>query len=80
MIEGEGADHASSLGDIVISEEYAAKQAKALGYSFEEEILRLLIHGTLHLFGYDHENVEEHVAEKMFGRQDELWLQYKAEI
>jgi probable rRNA maturation factor len=44
------------LGDIVISVPKAKKQAKENGLTFYEEIKRLLIHGVLHLIGYDHEN------------------------
>ncbi|NJD56918.1 MAG: rRNA maturation RNase YbeY [Nitrospirae bacterium] len=43
------------LGDIVISVPRAARQAKAYGVAFHEEIRRLLVHGLLHLAGYDHE-------------------------
>ena len=44
-----------SLGDIVISTEQAARQAKQHGLSFENEIAQLILHGLLHLSGYDHE-------------------------
>jgi probable rRNA maturation factor len=43
------------LGDVVISVERAEEQAKAGGWTLNEEIDRLLIHGILHLLGYDHE-------------------------
>jgi rRNA maturation RNase YbeY len=43
------------LGDVVISVERAEAQAKAGGWTLNEEIDRLLIHGVLHLLGYDHE-------------------------
>jgi probable rRNA maturation factor len=43
------------LGDVVISVERAEEQAKAGGWTLLEEIDRLLIHGILHLLGYDHE-------------------------
>ena len=43
------------LGDIVISIEQAARQAKEHGLSFENEIAQLILHGLLHLSGYDHE-------------------------
>ena len=46
----------SSLGDVVISVEQAARQAKEHGLSFENEIAQLILHGLLHLSGYDHEN------------------------
>jgi probable rRNA maturation factor len=45
----------SLLGDVVISVETAKKQADAKGQSLEEEVCLLLIHGILHLLGYDHE-------------------------
>jgi probable rRNA maturation factor len=43
------------LGDVVISVDRAEEQAKAGGWTLKEEIDRLLIHGILHLSGYDHE-------------------------
>jgi len=43
------------LGDIVISVTTAHRQAGSLGHSLEAELALLLIHGALHLLGYDHE-------------------------
>ncbi len=43
------------LGDVVISVETAERYAAELGLTFETEIKHLIIHGTLHLAGYDHE-------------------------
>lgn len=43
------------LGDVVISIPTALKQAKAAGRSLDEELAALLVHGVLHLCGYDHE-------------------------
>jgi probable rRNA maturation factor len=43
------------LGDIVISVPAAARQARAAGEALPDEIDRLLVHGFLHLLGYDHE-------------------------
>lgn len=43
------------LGDVVIALPIAASQAARFGHSLDEELIRLLIHGTLHLLGYDHE-------------------------
>lgn len=43
------------LGDVVISVETAFRQAQARNCSLQAEIARLLIHGILHLLGYDHE-------------------------
>lgn len=43
------------LGDLVISVETAERYARELGIGFAREIEHLVIHGTLHLAGYDHE-------------------------
>jgi len=43
------------LGDVVISVETAGRYAAEFGLTFEREIEHLIIHGTLHLAGYDHE-------------------------
>jgi len=60
MREGEGpAGGSPSLGDVVISVDTAARQAAELGHSFDEEVERLLVHGLLHLFGYDHREAAE---------------------
>lgn len=45
----------NALGDIVVSIPRAVAQAETYGVSFRNELLRLLIHGLLHLIGYDHE-------------------------
>ena len=43
------------MGDVVISVDTALKESKEAGESLEDSIDRLLIHGILHLLGYDHE-------------------------
>jgi len=43
------------LGDVVISAETAKKEGEAAGISTEERFNQLLVHGILHLFGFDHE-------------------------
>lgn len=50
------------LGDILISYPTAARQAQAAGHPLEEEISLLLVHGILHLLGYDHLTPEEKAA------------------
>lgn len=47
-----------SLGDVVISIERAEEQAVENNLSFEQEVAQLLLHGLLHLSGYDHETDE----------------------
>lgn len=44
----------SSLGDVVISVEQAARQARENGLTLEQEIAQLILHGLIHLCGYDH--------------------------
>jgi probable rRNA maturation factor len=44
-----------NLGDIAIATETAATQARENGLSFNDEIAQLILHGLLHLSGYDHE-------------------------
>jgi len=65
-----------ALGDIIISLEKAGVQAKQRALSVEEEVLRLLIHGVLHLFGYDHEKVTEEEKKVMQDLEDELCERY----
>lgn len=49
------AEEKGNLGDIAISIDRAATQAKENGLTFETEIAQLILHGLLHLSGYDHE-------------------------
>ena len=60
------------LGDIAVSLDTAQAQAKEHGLAFEEEIILLLIHGILHLLGYDHE-ISEQEEEKMRSKTRELF-------
>jgi probable rRNA maturation factor len=49
------AEEKFNLGDVAVSVETAAVQAKENGLTFDEEIAQLILHGLLHLCGYDHE-------------------------
>lgn len=51
------------LGDVVISVETAKRQAEQMGHSLDRELMILLIHGILHLAGYDH--IERKDSKKM---------------
>ncbi len=56
------------LGDVVISVETARRQARSRGRPLDEELAALLIHGVLHLLGYDHERGRAE-ARRMFARE-----------
>jgi metalloprotein, YbeY/UPF0054 family len=62
----------SSLGELVMCPEVLIKQAKEHGLSYQHELGYMLIHGVLHLLGYDHETNEKD-AEQMFKIQDEAF-------
>ncbi len=47
------------LGDILISVDKATAQSEELGHTFEQEVRRLVVHGLLHLLGYDHKKLQE---------------------
>jgi probable rRNA maturation factor len=59
------------LGDVVISIDTALRQASQYGVTPAERLRTLLIHGTLHLIGYDHERSRLD-ARRMFAREREL--------
>ena len=52
-------DGVTRLGEVIISYPQAAEQAKEQGHSPEREVALLIIHGILHLLGYDHEEPKE---------------------
>jgi len=56
------------LGEIVICLREVKKNAKRFNSSSEKELVRVLIHGTLHLLGYDHEEAKE--AKKIKEKED----------
>jgi probable rRNA maturation factor len=60
------------LGDIYVGLDQAARQAGELGVPLSEELLRLAIHGTLHVLGYEHPEGDERFDSSMYRRQEEL--------
>ncbi len=72
MKEGDFSDiNPQLLGDVVISIETAGREALQSGISAEERFAQLLVHGILHLFGFDHEKSEQD-ARKMEKKSNEL--------
>jgi probable rRNA maturation factor len=65
------------LGDIVISVPRARAQAVEYGHSFERELVYLAVHGTLHLLGYDHEEVAD--KQEMRHKEEEVMALLKLE-
>ena len=55
------------LGDIVICEDVAKANAEEYGHSFEREICYLVVHGFLHLLGYDHMEEEDKKVMRALG-------------
>jgi probable rRNA maturation factor len=60
------------LGDVYVGVEQAARQAAEWGATPAEEVLRVAIHGTLHVLGWDHPAGEERAGSEMFRRQEEI--------
>lgn len=75
--EGDEADPDDDvLGDVIISVETAARQAAERGHPLGHELRVLLVHGVLHLLGYDHEVDEE--AEEMEALERDLLAELPA--
>ena len=62
------------LGDIYISLDKVKEQSQEYGHSFRRELLFLVVHGLLHLLGYDHMNEEEEKV--MFAKQEKILDSY----
>jgi probable rRNA maturation factor len=58
------------VGDVVVCVDTAAAVAKKIKVTFEEELMRYIVHGILHLIGYDDSSRTE--KKKMWKRQEEL--------
>jgi probable rRNA maturation factor len=72
--EGEfGGINPEMLGDVVVSVDTAESDAEKGHLTFDEEILFLIIHGLLHLLGYDHVNTSKANALKMKRKENELF-------
>ncbi|OGP84337.1 MAG: rRNA maturation RNase YbeY [Deltaproteobacteria bacterium RBG_16_54_11] len=72
MREGEDRHlNPSVLGDVVVSVETAEREARQRGVILEEEMVLLLVHGILHLLGYDHEDAPAE-AVQMEAKEQEI--------
>lgn len=68
------------LGDVVISADTAARDAQEAGEVFESELYFLLLHGILHLLGFDHERGTEEEARIMEAREKEIFEVIRTEF
>ena len=64
----------NNLGDIVISVEQAQKQAAENGLTLEGEIKQLILHGLLHLCGYDHETDNGEMNERELELREKIYI------
>jgi probable rRNA maturation factor len=69
---GEQGRHGPIVGDVYISPDAARESARANGIGVREEIIRLVVHGTLHALGHDHPETEARTASPMWKRQEQL--------
>ena len=80
MQEGEFSHlNPAMLGDVVISADTAAREAEEGGIPVYERIVFLMLHGILHLTGYDHERSGEKEAARMEAKESEIMKVLRAE-
>jgi probable rRNA maturation factor len=65
-------DHDPVIGDIYIAPEVARDNAADAGVGVREEVVRLVVHGTLHVLGYDHPEGDRRLTSAMWDRQEQL--------
>ena len=61
-----------AIGDIYICPDVAARNARRHGVPLEEELSRLVVHGTLHVAGHDHPDDETRTSSEMWKRQERV--------
>ena len=77
LLEGAHAERRGALlGDVVIGIETAARQARARRRRLDDEVARLLVHGALHLVGYDH--LRSAQARRMRAQERRVWRALRA--
>ena len=80
MQEGDfGAVNPGLLGDVVISADTAAREADEGGENYRSRLVFLLLHGILHLTGYDHERSGEAEAARMETKEREIFALLRQE-
>ncbi len=77
MMDGDDdeADAGPLLGDVVVCPQVALRNAERIGHSLDDELAVLIVHGTLHLLGYDHQGPKD--KEAMERRQSEILASFR---
>lgn len=65
-------DSENPLGDVYVCPEVASESAQEYGIELREELLRLVVHGTLHLLGHDHPEGPDRESSEMYRLQEAL--------
>jgi probable rRNA maturation factor len=65
-----------AIGDVIVCPEVARRQATERGVGLDDELALLVVHGTLHLFGYDHAEPDD--AARMQQRERDLLESFRA--
>jgi probable rRNA maturation factor len=78
MMEEDEDDDSLMLGDVVVCPEIASRNAREIGHDLGAELEALVVHGTLHLLGYDHDTDEDRV--KMDERSREILQNFQEEV
>ena len=60
------------IGDIYICQQIAGRNAKSLGISLRAELARLVVHGTLHILGYEHPDGDARFSSPMWRKQEKI--------
>jgi probable rRNA maturation factor len=66
LVDPDGGLH----GDVYLCRAVAARNARTAGATTRQELVRLVVHGTLHVLGYDHPDGEQRVRSPMWKRQE----------
>lgn len=75
MMDDDEDDETLMLGDVVVCPQIASNNARDLGHGLDDELAALVVHGTLHLLGYDHEQDDD--KRKMEARVAEILLEFQ---
>lgn len=72
FVQNEYDEEEAHIGDLVISLQVAKRQAKEYEVTLLDELSRLVVHGSLHLLGYEHEKVKPYIARRMRDREEKI--------